>query len=114
MIAVGPLEQPKEAAAYSAALAAATITRCQLYASPKVLADRVAQRGRGITPTWGLAGDELAGQSPARLREIADRSTRITAALDGFGDLQVDTDDRLADEIAAQILRRTGWPSRPR
>jgi hypothetical protein len=32
--------------------------------------------------------------------------------LDGVGDLWVDTDDRPADEIAVEILGRTGWPVR--
>src|SRR6266508_4666443 len=62
-------------------------------------------------PTPGLAGDELIGQPQARLREIADQAARILDALDGVGDLRVDTDGRPADEIAAEILARTGWPS---
>jgi AAA domain len=111
LIAVGPLDRPEDMAAYTAALPAATITLCRLHASREVLADRIARRGRGRTPTWGLAGDELIGQPPARLREIADQAARIDDALDGVGDLRVDTDDRPAEEIAAEILRRTGWPS---
>jgi broad-specificity NMP kinase len=111
LIAVGPLERPENVAAYIAALPAATMTLCRLQASREALADRVARRGRGLTPTWGLAGDELIGQPQARLREIADQATRILEALDGVGDLRVDTDDRPADEIAAEILARTGWPS---
>src|SRR5439155_4090292 len=111
LIAVGPLERPEDAAAYTAALPAATITLCRLRASRQVLADRVARRGRGLTPAWGLAGDELIGQPQARLREIAAQAARIVDALDGVGDLRVDTDNRPADEIAGQILGRTGWPS---
>jgi hypothetical protein len=110
LIAVGPLDRPELVAAYTAALPAATITLCRLHASRRVLADRVALRGRGRTPTWGLAGDELIGQPPARLRRIADRAALILDALDGVGDLRVDTDDRPADEIATEILGRTGWP----
>ncbi len=111
LIAVGPLERPEDVAAYLAALPAATITLCRLHASRQVLADRVTRRGRGLTPTRGLAGDELIGQPQARLREIADQAARILDALDGVADLRVDTDDRPADEIAAEILARTGWPS---
>ncbi len=111
LVAVGPLDRPEDVAAYTAALPAATITLCRLHASREVLADRVARRGRGLTPTWGLAGDELIGQPQARLREIADQAARIVDALDGVGDLRVDTDDRPADEIAAEVLGRTGWPS---
>jgi hypothetical protein len=111
LIAVGPLGRPQDVAAYTAALPAATITLCVLHASPPVLADRVARRGRGRTSTWGLAGDELIGQPQARLHEITDHGARILSALDGVGDLRVDTDDRAAGEIAAEILKRTGWPS---
>src|SRR6266498_4042270 len=74
LVAVGPLDRPEDVAAYTAALPAATITLCRLHASREVLADRVARRGRGLTPTWGLAGDELIGQPQARLREIADQA----------------------------------------
>jgi hypothetical protein len=114
LIAAGPLDRPEDVTAYTAALPAATITLCQLHASRQALADRVARRGRGRTPTWGLAGDELIGQPQARLREITDQAARIVEALDGVGDLRVDTDDRPADEIAAEILGRTSWPSLPR
>jgi chloramphenicol 3-O-phosphotransferase len=112
LIAVGPLDRPEDLTAYAEALPAARITLCRMYASPRVLAERVANRGRGLTPARGLAGDELIGQSPERLRAVAKRSARIVEALDGVGDLRVDTDDRPADEIAAEILRLTGWPDR--
>jgi hypothetical protein len=114
LIAVGPLDRPEDVAAYTSALPAATITLCQLHASRQVLVDRVAHRSHGVTRIWGLAGDELIGLPPARLYEIADQAARILDALDGVGDLRVDTDDRSPDEIAAEILRRTGWPSRLR
>jgi hypothetical protein len=113
LIAVGPLDRPEDMGAYTAALPAARITLCQLRASRAVLADRVARRGRGLTPAWGLAGDELIGQPRARLREIAEQAARTLDALDGIGDLRMDTDDLPADEIATQILRRTGWPALP-
>ena len=111
LIAVGPLDRPGDAVLYAEALPAATITLCQLHASRDVLADRVARRGRGLTPTWGLAGDELTGQPQERLRELADEAARIGEALNGVGDLRVDTDDRPADEIAFDVLRQAGWPT---
>jgi adenylylsulfate kinase-like enzyme len=114
LIAVGPLDRPEEATAYHAALPAATITLCRLQASRKVLAGRVARRGRGLTPTWGMAGDELIGQPKARLREIADQASQVVEDLDGVGNLRVDTNDRPAEQIAAEILSRTGWPPLPR
>ena len=76
---------------------AATITLCRLYAGRHVPAERVALRGRGITSTGAC--------------EVADQAARIVDALDGVCDLRVDTDDRPADEIAAEIPGRTGWPS---
>jgi len=112
LVAVGPLEGPDDFAPYIAALPAATITLCQLHASRRTLAERVARRGRGLKTARGLGGDELIGLPAARLSEIADRAARLMDALDGFGDLRVDTDDRPPDGIAAQILERTGWPSR--
>jgi hypothetical protein len=57
-----------------------------------------------------MAGDELIGQPRARLREISDQGARVLNALDGAGDLTVDTDGRAAEEMAAEILKRTGWP----
>jgi adenylylsulfate kinase-like enzyme len=114
LVAVGPLERPQDAAAYAAALPAATMTLCQLHASRQVLADRVTRRALGFNPAWGVAGDELIRQPQAQLRQVVDRAARTLDALDGVGDLVVDTNDRSPDEIAAEILRRTGWPSRPR
>ena len=111
LIVVGPLDQPEDMAVYTAALPAATITLCLLHASREVLADRVARRGQGFTPAPGLAGDELIGQPATRLHEIADQAARNLDALDGLGDLRTDTDNRPAEEIAAEILKRTGWPS---
>jgi hypothetical protein len=111
LVAVGPLDRPDDAATYRAALPAATITLCLLRAGRSVLAERVARRGRGLVPTWGLAGDDLIGQPEERLREVATRAARTMAALDGVGDLSVDTDDRPADATAAEILARTRWPS---
>jgi molybdopterin-guanine dinucleotide biosynthesis protein len=110
LIVVGPLDRPEDMAGYAAALPAARITLCLLHAGQEVLADRIERRGQGFTPAPGLAGDELIGQPAARLHEIADRAAQILAALDGLGDLRADTDDRPADEIATEILRRTGWP----
>ena len=111
LIAVGPLDRPDDVTAYRAALPGATTTLCQLHASRGVIADRVARRGRGLTTTWGLAGDELDGQPELRLREVADQAARTVDELDGVGDLRVDTDGRSPADIAAEILSRTGWPA---
>ena len=111
LIAVGPLERPEDFAHYAEALPAGTITLCRLRASRRVLAERAALRGRGVSPASGLAGDELVGQPPERLGEIADQAARTDQTLGTFGDLQVDTDDRPAADIATEILKRTGHPA---
>jgi hypothetical protein len=110
LVAVGPLDRPEDVAGYTAALPAAAITLCRLHASRESLAARVAGRGRGLVPTWGLAGDDLIGQPESRLRVVAERAARTMAALDGVGDLVVATDDRPAEAIAAEILERIRWP----
>lgn len=116
----------------------AMLTTCRLRAESADLARRLAARGRPsddleqelaysdaldrafandlCIDTTGLTVAEVVDRvrAGARLREIADRSARIVDTLDGFGDLRVETDDRAADEIAAEILVRTGWPSAPR
>jgi shikimate kinase len=118
LVAVGPLDRVEDYAVY--AETALPITLCLLRASRRVLEERVALRGRGVSPASGLAGDELRGLPADRLRAIADRSARtLTAlndltALSGLGgpdDLHVDTDDRPATQIAAEILRRTARPA---
>jgi hypothetical protein len=113
LIAVGPLGRPADLPAYRAAVPAATITLCQLHASRQTVASRVQRRGQGLSPTWGLAGDELIGQPQARLQEIADHAAEAIHAFDDVSDLGVRTDDHSPAEIAAEILRRTGWPSPP-
>jgi adenylylsulfate kinase-like enzyme len=106
LVAVGPLEDP---AAYPTAFPAATITLCCLDAGHEVLLDRATRRARGDSPAPGLAGDTLLGQPPDRLREIADQAARTVEAMRGKGDLHVRTDHRRPDEIAAEILRKTGY-----
>jgi len=75
LIAVGPLDRPEDVTAYLAAQPAATITLCPPHASREVVADRVARRGRGLTPTWGLAGDE--GKRILRPARNCDRAVMI-------------------------------------
>lgn len=111
LIAVGPLQRPEDVLAYHAALPAVTITLVRLHASPPVLTERVLRRGRGISPTWGLAGDELIGQPQDALGELAADAIRISRALDGVGDLCVNVDEPSPGDVAAEILARTGWPS---
>ena len=105
LIAVGPLDDPKDLQLYDTG----NMTVCVLRASPRTLADRIELRGRGVTPARGLAGDDLIGRPPARLREVADRAAHTMAALDDAGDLRVVTNDRQPADIAAEILRRAGW-----
>jgi hypothetical protein len=59
----------------------------------------------------GWPATTWSGNRRRGLREIAEQAARIVDALVGVGDLRVDTDDWPANEIAAEILGRTGWPS---
>lgn len=112
LVAVGPLHQPEDLAAYRAALPAATITSYLLDASRDVLLDRATRRARGESPAPGLAGDVLLGQPPDRLAEVADRAARTVDALRGTGDLHVNTDHLPPDEIARLITTGREDPAR--
>ena len=112
LITVGPVDGPDSVHAYRAALPHATLTVCRLHAGRDQFAERVARRGRGLGPGWGIPGDELTGLPAPLLRRIAGEAAAHAAALDrtGVGDLRVDTDGRSAPDVAADILTRTGWP----
>jgi molybdopterin-guanine dinucleotide biosynthesis protein len=110
LVVVGPLDRAEDYAVYADTLtteAGVSITLCLLRASRRVLEERVALRGRGVGPAAGLAGDELRGLPPERLRAVAERSAYTLTILGGLGDLHVDTDDRPAADIAREIMRRT-------
>jgi hypothetical protein len=113
LVAVGPLGEPDALAAYTAAPPNATITLCGLHAGPDELTERVLRRGRGLGPGWGIPGDELAGAPEALLRRIAEHAATETAMDERIG-VRVDTDGRTPDDIAGEILDRTGWPALPR
>ncbi|MEU4422491.1 hypothetical protein AB0F81_17825 [Actinoplanes sp. NPDC024001] len=109
LVAVGPLDRPRDLATYRAALPATTLTLCRLTASPQTLAERAARRGRGETPA-ALAGDELTGRPAAHLAEVAARSAENLRALAGLGGLEVGTDGRPAADIAAEIIAKNRYP----
>jgi adenylylsulfate kinase-like enzyme len=112
LVAVGPVEWAGTLRSYADGLAAATVTVCRLHAGRDRLTERVMLRGRGRTPGWGLAGDELTGRPAPVLARIAERAAADAEALDrtALGDLRVDTDGRPVPDIAQEILARTGWP----
>jgi hypothetical protein len=112
MIVVGAVDRRDAVRLYATALPAATITLCRLHATSGRLTERVMLRGRGLGPAWGLAGDNLAGQPPGLLRQIAAQATATAEALEneGIGNVRVDTDHRPVEDIAQEVLRRTGWP----
>jgi adenylylsulfate kinase-like enzyme len=112
LVAVGPVDRAETVQAYAAALPAGTLTVCRLHGGRDRITERVALRGLGQSPTWGVPGDELVGQPAALLARVADRASADAQALDlaGLGDLCVDTDSWPVPDIAAEILRRTGWP----
>jgi hypothetical protein len=107
LVTVGPVT-PSAVALYRAALPAARLTVARLRARPATLRDRVRARGRGDSPAVGLAGDLLAGASPAELDRTARRAARHAADLEsaGVGDFALDTDHRPPTDLAAEILAR--------
>jgi hypothetical protein len=111
LVALAPLDRPEALRVYREALPRANLTVCRLRAGRGQLDERIALRGKGITPTWSLAGDMLKGLSALELRLAADRAWAQAGALEaaGLGDLTVDTDGRTVEQIAAEILDRTGW-----
>jgi AAA domain len=115
LIVVGPVERRDAVRTYTAALPAATITLCRLHAGRFHLTERVMLRGQGLGPTWGpLPGDVLTGQPAALLRHVAHQAAADAVALESaaMGDLRIDTDGRGVQDIAEEILLRTGWPDR--
>ncbi|TDC05864.1 adenylyl-sulfate kinase [Nonomuraea longispora] len=96
---------------YADRLPGAEITVCRLHAGPETLAERVAQRGRGGGPA--IPGDELRGLDADALSRAAGRAAREAEALDRpkVGHLRIDTDGRSVQEVAADVLARSGgWP----
>ncbi|AVT34129.1 hypothetical protein C6361_03435 [Plantactinospora sp. BC1] len=109
LVVVGPADHADAVRTYREALPAVRITLCRLHAGRDSIAERVVFRGQGQGPL--LAGDDLRGQPPARLRQIADAATADADALAdaGLGDLRVDTDGRTVSDIAGEVVRHLGW-----
>jgi adenylylsulfate kinase-like enzyme len=110
LIVVGPVDRADAVRTYTAALPAATITLCRLHAGRDQLAERIMLRGRGLGPM--IPGDELSGQPAVSLRQIADRAAAEAEALESaaVGDLRIDTDGRSVQDIAQEVVGRTGLP----
>jgi hypothetical protein len=111
LIVTGRVNDPTVIRTYADAFPAATFTVCRLHAGPAALTDRILRRGRGGGPV--ILGDELNGQPPSRLRQVAEQAARDADHLQRaqIGDLWVDTDERCIEEIAELITAKTaGWP----
>lgn len=104
LIVSGDADSDDTVRGYAELLPGSSVTVCRLHAGPATLADRVARRGRGEGPA--MPGDELRGLGPEPLRHIAERATRDAEALEraATGDLRIDTDDRSAQDVAAEAL----------
>lgn len=88
---------------YRIAFANETVTVAYLEASPRELAERIAQRARGAGP--GLAGDSLVGASAEQQIRTMARSVEETAILRQHrgADLVIDTDNKSSSEVAAKL-----------
>jgi adenylylsulfate kinase len=89
------VESMDEIADYEAVLPGARITVCRLRASVETLHRRLHGRDRGDWLTWSL-------NRSVELAEIMERNA--------VGDAVVDTDSLTTEEVAAEVLRVTGWP----
>lgn len=89
--------------AYEQALADELVTTAYLEASPSVLAERIAERGRGLV--HGLAGDSLAGASVRQQARTLERSGEEVAVLrQQRGDaLVINTDHETSSAVAAKL-----------
>jgi hypothetical protein len=110
LVVVGPVEDREAVLIYTTALPAARITLCRLHAGRDQLTDRIIRRGQGFGPD--VPGDELRGQPTALLRQLADRAEAQAQALESaaIGELRIDTAGRPAQDVAKELLIRTGWP----
>jgi adenylylsulfate kinase-like enzyme len=114
LVAVGPVEDGRAAAAYAGGLPAAAMTLCRLHAGAGELTRRILRRGQG-DGSWPQPGDPLIGKPVAELRRIAaeaaataDRTERA-----GPGELRIDTERRTAAEAADLVLAQLRWPGLP-
>ncbi|MGA8114733.1 MAG: AAA family ATPase [Actinocatenispora sp.] len=111
LVVTGRVEDAATLRAYAAAFPAMTLTVCRLHAGRETLTDRVLSRGRGEGPA--LVDDELRGQSPDRLRPVAEQAVRDADDLHRarLGDLWVDTDGCSVEDVSRRVLAMTaGWP----
>jgi chloramphenicol 3-O-phosphotransferase len=109
LVVVGHIDQPGELRHYAEAIAPTGFTLYRLRAGADALRDRIGQRALGGGP--GIAGDELRGR-PAEVLDAAHAAAIAQGGtLDraGIGDFLVDTDDRTVDDLAAEIVQKTGW-----
>lgn len=107
---VGPAPDPAAITVYAEALPTATFMVGRLHAGPDELTRRVLTRGAG--GSWAQPGDPLKGLSDVELRAVAELAVTQSEVLDraAVGDLRVDTDGHTVDQIADEVIARTGWP----
>jgi adenylylsulfate kinase-like enzyme len=90
---------------YEHAFTGELVTSVHLDAAPADLAERIAQRGRGIGPR--LAGDTLIGATPSAQSEIADRATteaRTFRQPATSGRTVIDTSGQDSATVTGQLL----------
>ncbi|MCI4061190.1 AAA family ATPase [Micromonospora sp. R77] len=109
LVVVGQVADHSQVRRYLEALPAATVMLYRLHAGPEQLGERIRHRGLGGGPP--IAGDELRGRPPVVLAQAREAAVAQAAALDraDIGDLRIDTDGRSAQDIAQEIITRTGW-----
>ena len=109
LVVVGTVEQAGEVQLYADALRGATLTLYRLHPSPEQLRGQIRQRGLGGGP--GIAGDQLRGQPEVVLDQAHQAAVAQSVALErnGIADVRVDAAGRTPEDLAAEIVKASGW-----
>jgi hypothetical protein len=111
LVAAGDVSDPDVADAYASGVPALAMRVCHLRASGDSLRDRLLARGRGDGPP--IPGDELRGESVARLTRLAEDAVRSAENPKRLliGDVHVVTDDQTVAQVASRVRAELGgWP----
>jgi adenylylsulfate kinase-like enzyme len=109
LVITGEIDVDSADTHYRQALPAATLTVCRLHADRPDLAARILPRGEQTS--WTQPGDPLLGRSTEHLRQVVERSTAHSEALDRADiGVRVDSSGLGIAETADAVLATGVWP----
>jgi hypothetical protein len=110
LVASGDVGSSDVMDAHAAAVPTLALSICRLQAHGESLKERMLTRGRGDSAQ--LPGDELLGESAARLTQLAEEAERPAKAQRKLvGEVQVATDGQTIAEVGARVRAELGgWP----